>query len=196
MKESRGVKLFVTELSILYYSLFSWGKKPQIGSNTFTYHKKTSNLALNIMLIHAIALESLGFHFFLHAWSPIISYIIIFLNVYGILFLLAEIQAIRLSPIVFLDEKLHIQIGLTKRMVIPMDMVESFGPLRQPSANIKTIFDGTLNDFVKEQPNVEIILKEPLEARLLYGFTKSVTKIHLRVDEPNEFNKILKSEQF
>lgn len=196
IKKSRSIKIMISELSILYYSLLSWGKKKPQKLKFFTYHIKTSNIALNIMLIHAMVLESLGFHFFLHVWSPLLSYIIIFINVYGILFILAEIQAIRLNPIVFHNGKLHIQIGITKRIIIPLDKVESFGTVKQNLPNKKMIFDGTLNDFMKEQPNVEIILKEPIKSQLLYGFTKMVTTVHLKVDEPEEFYMLLKSEQF
>ncbi|MBS4172773.1 hypothetical protein [Bacillus sp. FJAT-49736] len=194
---SRTTKILISELSLLYYSLFSWNRKRNIEvSNAFTYHKKTSNIALNIMLLHAIIIETLGLHFLLHEWNPLVSYILLIFNVYAVLLILAEIQAIRLNPIIIQNQELHIQLGLSKRLVVPIDQIESIGSCNQNSIDKKEIFDGILNDFVKEPPNIVIMLKEPIAASYFYGVTRKVRSIHLRLDAPDTFRKKLESEQY
>lgn len=42
-------------------------------------------------------------------------------------------------------------------------------------------------EFIKEPPTFEIILKEPVKAQLLYGFSKTVSRVHLDVDEERKF---------
>ncbi len=42
-------------------------------------------------------------------------------------------------------------------------------------------------EFIKEPPAFEITLKEPVEAQLLYGFSKTVSRVHLNVDEEWKF---------
>lgn len=92
---------------MFHYALFSWKKKLSIKhGDSFTYHQKTSVNAVYIMLIHAIAIESIGLHYWLHSWNAIVAYIILIANIYGILYFLAEINATRLTPFVLTDSHL------------------------------------------------------------------------------------------
>lgn len=197
MKNSLMNRVMSTEAAIYYYSLFSYRKKSNNQANvyTFTYHFKTSSIALNIMLIHAIAIETIGIHYFLHQVNPILSYVLLFLNVYTVLLFLAEIQAIRLSPIQLNSEKLVLQIGLMKRITIPIDKIAQFsyytGPETLSSTDLKHTFDARVNDFITEKPMFEINLTESHTANLLYGFTKKVDRIVLTVDEPERFYQTL-----
>lgn len=51
----------------------------------------------------------------------------------------------------------------------------------------KEVLDATVMEFIKEPPTFEIILKEPMKAQLLYGFSKTVSRVHLNVDEERKF---------
>jgi membrane protein YdbS with pleckstrin-like domain len=198
LKPSRSLDIISSELTMLYYSLFSWRKK-QISSiestSFFTFHKKTSFVAFYVMIIHALVLESIGFHFILHSWSPLISFITLFLNVYTVLILLAEIQAIRLCPIFLTNQHVYFQIGIMKRLTVSFDDIKSVhyyqGPEKIPAKESKHIFDGVLSEFMKEKPTLEIELHTPKKAKFLYGFSKNVTKVHLRPDEPQRFYEAL-----
>jgi len=198
LKPSRTLDIISSEITMLYYSLFSW-RKEQVSvlenASIFTFHKKTSFVALYVMLIHAIVLESIGFHFLLHSWSPVLSLIALVLNVYTVLLFLAEIQAIRLCPIFLTNHQLHFQIGIMKRLKVSIKDIKSVhyyeGPEKTSNKESKHIFDAVLSDFMKEKPSIEIELHSPKKAKFLYGISKNVTKIHLRPDEPQRFYKIL-----
>ncbi len=57
------------------------------------------------MIIHATAIESIGFHYLLHQWNPVIAWILLILNVYAMIYFIAEIQAIRKNPIIITENK-------------------------------------------------------------------------------------------
>lgn len=197
MSHSPMKRVITTEAAIYYYSLFSYRKKSNNRTNTytFTYHLKTSSIALYIMLIHAIAIETIGIHYLLHEMNPILSYVLLLSNVYTVLLFLAEIQAIRLSPIQLNKEKLNIQIGLMKRITIPIEMITDIkyynGPETLSKADLKHTFDARVHDFITEKPTFEITLTDTQTANLLYGFTKKVDRIVLTVDEPERFFQTL-----
>lgn len=195
---SRPIAIFVSEITMIYYSLFAWKKKPQSifeNHTAFTYHKKTSSVALNIMLIHALILESVGVHFLIHSWSPLFSIITLILNVYTLLFVIAEIQAIRLCPFIITDHKLYLQVGLSKNLTVPFEKIKSIhyyqGPDKRSKSELKSTFDGLLPDFSPEKPTIEIEFFQPLSVNLLYGFKKKVFKAHLRPDDPHTFYELL-----
>lgn len=184
--------VFVSELALFHYALFSWKKKTTIDSGQpFTYHKKTSVNAVYIMLIHAIAIESIGLHYFLHHWNAIVAFIILFLNIYGILYFMAEIQATRLTPYVLTDTHLLLQTGFSKSMHLPLDNIKEFkhyeGPEKFSGNELKELYDARVPDFIPEKPAFEILLHEPQDVHFMYGLKKKVNRIILNVDEPSEF---------
>ncbi|MEH7883342.1 hypothetical protein V7654_03350 [Bacillus sp. JJ1609] len=189
--------IFTTEFSLFHYALFSWKKKIDINTGqAFTYHKKTSANAVYIMLIHAIAIESIGLHYFLHNWNAIVSYILLFLNVYGILFFTAEIQATRLTPYLLTDNHLLLQTGFSKSMNLSLSQIKEFkyyeGPEKFTRKEMDDLYDARVADFIVEKPTFEILLHEPQELHMMYGLKRNVTRIVLNVDEPAFFYEQLK----
>jgi membrane protein YdbS with pleckstrin-like domain len=186
-------KIWATESSIYYYALFCFRKKRNTHPENykFSYHKKTSVIALNIMLIHAVVIETVGVHYLLHTINPIISCITLILNIYTVLLFIAEIQATRLTPIQIRNKELIIQIGIMKRINIPLENISKFdyyyGPEKFSKQELEQIFDARVNDFFQEKPMFDIYLNDALTANLLYGFTKKVNRIVLSVDEPDRF---------
>ncbi len=77
------------------------------------------------MIIHATAIESIGFHYLLHQWNPVIAWILLILNVYAMIYFIAEIQAIRKNPLVVTEEQVIIQIGLGKKIVMPFTQIDN-----------------------------------------------------------------------
>lgn len=194
---NKTAQIFTTEFSLFHYALFSWKKKTHInGGQAFTYHKKTSVNAVYIMLIHAITIESIGLHYFLHNWNAIVSYILLFLNVYGILFFIAEIQATRLTPYLLTDNHLLLQTGFSKSMHLPLSQIKEFqyyeGPAKFSRKEMAELYDARVADFIMEKPTFEILLHVPQELHLMYGLKRNVNRIVLNVDEPAVFYEQLK----
>lgn len=191
VKTNRFIEIVSSEMSMFYYSFFSWRKKQIIDGHVYTFHKKTSAVALHLMLIHALVLESVGLHFFLHNWSPTIAFIVLILNGYTVLLFLAEIQAIRLVPFMITDQSLYLQVGIMKRLTVPLKEIKSVhyyqGPEKVSKEVSKQFFDAVLSDFVKEKPAIEIEFHSPQEVKKMYGLKQKVRFAHLSPDEPQKF---------
>jgi membrane protein YdbS with pleckstrin-like domain len=199
LKQNRFIEIVSSEMSMFYYSFFSWRKKQIFHDNEFTFHKKTSAVALNLMLIHALVLESVGLHFFLHNWSPTIAFIALILNGYTVTLFLAEIQAIRLVPFMITDQSLYLQVGIMKRLTVPLKEIKSVryyqGPEKVSKEVSKQVFDAVLADFVKEKPAIEIEFYSPQEVKKMYGLKQRVLFVHLSPDEPQKFLETLNAKR-
>ncbi|MGG5737028.1 MULTISPECIES: hypothetical protein [Bacillus cereus group] len=190
MKRSKSVNIILTECKLFYYAFLSWRVKVSESEFTYSYHKKTGAIGVYIMIIHATVIESIGFHYLLHQWNPVIAWILLILNIYAMFYFLAEIQAMRKNPIIVAEEKVIIQIGLGKKIVIPFAQIDNIafykGELLKKEEE-KEALDATVMEFIKEPATFEITLKEPIKAQLLYGFSKTVSRVHLNVDEERKF---------
>ncbi|RIW35065.1 hypothetical protein D3H55_08430 [Bacillus salacetis] len=189
------VRIYLTEISLFYYSLFSWKKNTVSTSNTFTIHQRGSSIALYVMLIHAVVIESIGLHYFLHQWNPIISWFLLFLNIYTVLFFLAQIQGIRLNPVRITGKELVIRIGFASRITIPLTNIAYITPYEGPGKlskdQEKRTFLAVAPDFVPEKAQLAIKLKAPQTAHYVYGLTKNVHQVHIRLDDPAAFRTSL-----
>ncbi|MCU4824805.1 hypothetical protein OCA00_24700 [Bacillus cereus] len=195
MKRSKLVDVILTECKLIYYAFLSWREKVPTGKSVYSYHKKTGAIGVYIMIIHATVIESIGFHYLLHQWNSVIAWILLILNVYAMIYFIAEIQAMRKNPLVVTEEQVIIQIGLGKKIVMPFTQIDSIafykGELLTAKEG-KQVLDATVMEFIKEPATFEITLKEPVKAQLLYGFSKTVSRIYLNVDEERKFYDAVK----
>ncbi|HDR7794431.1 TPA: hypothetical protein QCY19_003066 [Bacillus luti] len=192
MKRNKLIDIIVMECKLIYYAFLSWREKVPEGESVFSYHKKTGAIGVYIMIIHATLIESIGFHYLFHQWNPVVAWVLLILNVYAMFYFLAEIQAMRKNPIIVTEQKVIIQIGLGKKIIIPFIQIDKItfykGELLKKE---KEVLDATVMEFIKEPPTFEIILKEPMKAQLLYGFSKTVSRVHLNVDEERKFYDVM-----
>lgn len=194
-EKNKLMNLLSFDLSILYYSLLSWKKKRvEDDSRYFTYHVKSSYIAFIIMMIHAMVIESIGFHFLLHQWNEWIAFGLLILNIYGVFYFLGDMQAVRLCPIRVDETKIIIQIGITKRMEIDYSLIQEIHPYKsqkRTKKEKKQIFQAILTEFFPEDPQLEIILKEKTPAYYAFGIRKSYSIIHIRLDDPQRFQQMV-----
>ncbi|CAG9622382.1 hypothetical protein [Sutcliffiella rhizosphaerae] len=80
--------ILATHVSMIYYAFFSWKNKSCSNDqiSTYSFHKKSSYIAIQIMLIHAIILETAGIHFFLHTLNEKVAYIVLVVNIYTVIY--------------------------------------------------------------------------------------------------------------
>ncbi|MFE3897042.1 MULTISPECIES: beta-carotene 15,15'-monooxygenase [unclassified Priestia] len=188
------IHILCSEMLMFYYAFGTWKKKPSTEGNTFTLYKRSSFITFQIMIIHAIVIETLGLHWLLHNTSIILSVVLLILNIYSIVFFIGDIQALRLNPLRVDDEHLYISFGLAKRMEIPFrdiaQIVEDAHILEQKVPN--TTIEFIARDFEAVHPDLLLILKSPIEATLFMGIKKKYQQVAIRVDDPNALKKIVK----
>ncbi|MFJ8262781.1 beta-carotene 15,15'-monooxygenase [Rummeliibacillus sp. NPDC094406] len=186
VKSHRLVHIICSEALMFYYAFFSWRKEPQEG---FTLYKNSSYIALQIMMIHAIVIETLGIHWWLHDKSIILSIVLLIFNVYSVFFFLADLQAMRLNPVTFQKNSLLISAGIMKRSEIPYDLVEEIivdNEILQKKSSKDTL-EFIVRDFEKVYPNVLLKLKQPVEGIFYLGIRKKYNQVAIRIDQPTEF---------
>lgn len=190
VKKNPIIHMICSESLMFYYAFFSWKKNPKEG---ITLYKNSSYIAFQIMMIHAIVIETLGFHWWLHDKSMIISIILLILNVYSVIFFLADIQAIRLNPVYINDQAIYISLGLLKRAEIRFDEIESI--IENPEVLQKKIpkdtIDFIVSDFSKADPDLILVMKKPLTATLFMGLKKEYAKVAIRSDSPAQFKQTI-----
>ncbi|MDM5317822.1 hypothetical protein QUF49_17560 [Fictibacillus sp. b24] len=193
--QSRLIEAVVSEVTMLYYALFSWRIAPMTGTYTFTYHKNTSYVALQLMLIHALIIESIGLHYFFSQINHTVSLILLFLNIYSILFLIAQMQAVKKVPLIVSDQSVIMNIGFMKGLELPFSVIQELrtyeGPDEIPASEKKYTFEARVSDFIPEKPVIELLLKETVKADIIYGFKKNVTRVVIKVDDSVELMRLI-----
>ncbi len=187
------IKVLSSELLVFYYAFASWKKKPMEG---VSLHQKSSYVAFQVMLLHAIVLESLGFHWWLHSKAPIVSIILLLLNVYGFIFILADLQAMRLNRIQHDHKGFYIPFGLMKHAYINYENIEEV-ILDKDELRLKRRKDCVefiCRDFEEVFPQVILKMKEPQQVRFIYGMKKSYRFVAIKCDDSNFFIEKLQKE--
>ncbi|WP_010098723.1 hypothetical protein [Ornithinibacillus scapharcae] len=187
------IQVICSEMLVFYYAFASWKKKPSNQGNTFTLHENTSMIAFQIMLIHAIIIESIGVHWWLHDISPVLSIVLLVFNLYAVILFIADIQALRLNPVLITDEKLYLSLGLMKRMDIEWTNVQEI--IIDTNELEKKISNDTIEFIAKDlervYPTVILKLNEPVNAFMLMGLKKSYQYVAIRVDDSQRFIGLL-----
>lgn len=184
------IRIIISEFLMLYYAIFTWKKEAPSHPNVITLHKKTSYIAFNIMLIHAIVIETIGLHWWLHDKSVILSLVLLALNIYSVFYFLADIQVTRLHPAEIKNEKLYVTQGLSARIIVPLHLIKEVEwGAALPDKNVLQFM---YRDFEPLEPQAIIHLHEPVEATMFMGKEKRVTQFAIRVDEPTKLMELLK----
>ncbi|AMQ08152.1 beta-carotene 15,15'-monooxygenase [Sporosarcina sp. FSL K6-1540] len=188
------IQVICSEMLMFYYAFCIWKKKPQEKDNTFTLYKKSSLIAFQVMMIHAIVIETIGIHWWLHDKSFILSLILLVINIYSVLLFLGDIQALRFNPLQIEHESMYVSLGLMKRMEIRWEDIEEIieDPDVLEQKFSKNTIDFIARDFEKVYPSVLLKLKYPVEATLLMGVKKFYDQVAIRVDDSERFKELVK----
>ncbi|ALC87580.1 hypothetical protein AM499_18515 [Bacillus sp. FJAT-22090] len=183
------IQFFMSEILMMYYAFFTWKKKAPSHAGVVTMHEKTSAVAINIMLIHAILIETIGLHWWLHEKSLILSIVLLLLNIYSVTFVLADIQVTRLHPMEIKNGKLYITQGFASRIIVPLSNIKEveWGGSPPSKNTVKFMY----KDFEEVDPQAIVYLHEAVQATMFLGMKKSVTEFAIRVDEPEKLKYLL-----
>jgi hypothetical protein len=178
-----------TEISILYYGLFAWKRPKQTGENIFTAYKKSGYGSIVGALVFLSLSEVLAFHVLFMQISSIAAWIIFALNLYGIIFILADFNATRREPTYIEDEKLYINAGIRWKTVVPVKDIKSVELSNESSKGKQILRAMTIFSI----PNLVIVLTETHRADGPYGIRKNFDKVLLNLDEPQHFKRLFEN---
>lgn len=191
-KLERLIGVIATDASVIRYAFFPHFDQKPAGDQTFSYHKNSEYFGVFLMLVHAMLIEIIAVHVMLMQYSHTIAWIATVLDLYALVFLIADYQAIRKSPVVIQNNHLHFQKGLRFHMTVPLEKVAEVRCYEGEAVpEEKHSFMLMLAGFEKMPPQLEIRLSDAVEGYRVFGFKRKVMKIFLTVDERERFLHVL-----
>lgn len=190
MGESAAVKIIASELAVLRYGLLFWRKEtPAIKANSsFSTHKEFGYVAIWCILLTAVMVETVAFHFLLMKWSHIAANIFTSLSVYGIIFFIADLSAVIKRKVLINDEQIILRTGLRWRACTGLSNISAIEKISNDSPSTAPFFKGGIS---KNSGNLLIIFKEPVKVDKLYGASKEVSSILMHIDNFELFAQTL-----
>ncbi|MCA1012920.1 hypothetical protein [Halobacillus halophilus] len=179
-----------TDVSAVRYALFPQLDRYPPEECTFSYHKKSEYFGVFLMLIHAMVIEIIAVHVLLMQFSHTAAWLATILDVYALLFLIGDYQAIRKAPVHIGNQSLDLQKGLRFHISIPFEIIEQIRPCHQTAkecSSDKAALDLTLAGLEPAQPQYILELSQPLEAHLCFGLKREISRMYITVDEPHAF---------
>lgn len=173
-----------SEVTVLSYALSGWRRKPDVpeGARSFTVHQKSGWSSVVACILVLIAAESLGAHLLLQLWSRRVAWIMTSLDLYGMLWVLGDFNALRLRPSLVTDDVLQIRYGLRWSLNVSREDIASARPYT--AADLEGAGRRhTLRVAMIDEPRDLITLRSVAVARGFAGMRKSVTAIAIRADQ-------------
>ncbi len=184
------VQMICMDMLVLYYGFASWKRQERQG---LTLHKNSSYIAFQLMIIHGIAIETIGIHWLLHEKSLVLSIVLLIFNIYSVIFFIADMQAIRLNPVYVTDDTLYLSLGLMKRTEIRFDKIEALIEDKEQLEGklSKDTIDFVARDFGEAYPQFILRMKEPVEVTFMLGIKKRYHQVAIKADQVQEFRQML-----
>jgi len=186
--QKRILAILVTEISLMYFGLFAWKNDEVINKNVFYSHKRSWYGSIIGVFAFLSFVETVLFHLVLMHLNVVVSWIILLLNFYGILFLFADFNATKRQPHCISDKNVIINVGVRWRSVIPLRDIRSVKLTRDGYRGEKNVLRALT---LMGHPNAVIVLKKKQMAVGIYGVKKYFDKVAINLDDPKVFKKIL-----
>lgn len=173
----RLARMVAAEIAVVYYSFCSWRSRPDPG---FSCARSSGYSLFGTLLIFGMVFEGIPLHLLVMHYSRPIAWTLTALDLYGLIWATAILRANHLRSIQLDGETLRIRIGLIWEIDVPrrtIAKVRPYTPADRP--DLKAVFLNT--------PKLLIEFNEPVQAIGLYGNRRSVTKLALSVDSPDDF---------
>ncbi|WP_048623479.1 hypothetical protein [Bacillus smithii] len=184
----------IMEFKTFYYSLIVWFKKPKPPNGLlFKYHEKTMFKTFIIVILLILPLDAVVFHLLFMQWNKLAAWISTIINIYAFFYAIALYNSAKYLPIVVTSNKLIIHSGYTGKMMIDIDNIQS---LETFSMKDDVMFTKTKKGVFKatvgiDEPELELKLINPVKYFGPFGIQKHAHTVLFRVDEPQQFNKII-----
>ena len=193
MGESAGVKIIASEFAVLRYGLFFWKKERSSlkESTAFSTHKEFGYVAIWCVLLFAMAVEIVAFHFLLMKWSHTAAVVVTILSLYGIIFFVADLSAVIKRKVLINNSQLVLRTGLRWRVCTGLNNIGEVTKITYDHHSADAFFKGGIS---KRSGNLLITFKQPVQVDKLYGASKQTSAILMNVDDFELFAEAVKRE--
>ena len=186
--QARAADIVAMEMSIFYYALASWRRKPFVprGARGFAYHKKNGYAGLLYTIVRIALVEAIALDFIIRVKHPLAANVFLVVDILTALWVLGLARSVQLRPILVTRDEIQVRNGLQWRLDIPRLQVEriEFGKVTElPKRTAEYL------RAAHGRPNVLIELRTPLRAHGPYGITRMVRRVSLVLDDVAGFQQ-------
>ena len=179
------IRLIFSETSVFFYAFLGWKlKKSDTSKGTlFTYHKTIQYGILFWVIFVITIITAPVLHFLLIQWHVSVAWVVTGLTIYSLIWFCGDYNIIKHKPIVLLENKLLIRIGIRWKADIALPNIQNVESIVSEEEE-KAYTNLTL---LVHEKNIFITLHEPVRIEGMFGIMKTTSKIALYVDEPYGF---------
>lgn len=181
-------RLAFNEIRLWYYCLYVWFKPPKIDADvSYTYHKTSMIKVLIIFGCIMLLIDVSVLHLLISLFSKTLAWIITISSIYLMFQLVAFYNSCRYEPHMVTDKVIILRLGFYSRTEFSPDQIDVF---RHAPKNIsdedktKDTFNCVLS---LDSPQYELVLKEPHWKTYMLGGKEQITKIWIKLDDPDAF---------
>ena len=161
-------------------------------TNAFTYRSARSG-SLTVAISIVVLIETVALHFVIASRHPVLAWCLTVVSLSAVLWIARDYRALGNGAVRFDDRTLYLRIGRRLDLELPLAAIErafapTFRDLPTPGTNQGRDY---LNLTKPAAPNVLLGLCEPRRVRLTAGLRRTVTRLALRVDDPDGFLRAL-----
>jgi hypothetical protein len=136
-------------------------------------------------VVVASVVEGVVVHLLVAGWSVGAAWVLSAISAYGAVWMVGDLQAIRLRPTLVSPDALTVRVGMRWNARLPWSEIESVEPRGRTPFPRRAA--GHLRATPMGEPSFVVTLRSPARVIGPYGITRSVTRIGIAVDDVREF---------
>ncbi|AMJ64399.1 hypothetical protein [Hymenobacter sp. PAMC 26628] len=180
-----GVVL-VAEATMLRYAVLGWWAPVEArpAHAAFSGHCESGFVALMATAGFLTLIETAAAHLVVGHWHPVAANWLTFLSLYTVLLLVAHTHAVRLCPLLLGPQALVVRVGFAWQVAVPRAAVVAAAISEAPAPAADTL---NAAKVLLASPNVLLTFAAPVVVAGPYGTRRTVRRLALYLDQPQEF---------
>ena len=180
-------QLLLAEINLLRYAGLGWWATPEVpaAATPFSSYRESGFVALVATAAAVLVIEATCVHLVAQRWCPSLAPWLLFVDGYGLLFLLGHAQAVRLRPVLLGADELRLRVGFVWELAVPRATLVAAEVLREaPAAGAGVL---GLSKLLFASPNLLLTFAEPVTVVGFYGIRRPARRIAVYLDQPQQF---------
>jgi hypothetical protein len=170
------LRVIALELCVVHYA-FRWRpSETPAGAQRFDNHAPAQRLLLALAVISVM--EAVPLHFLLHAWKPMVAWVVLAITLYSLCWITALYRALAARPHLLLAERLVVRVGLFYTAFVERSAIVRVELYDEPDANVVSL-------KVVTRPNVLLELASPVEVHGPFGRKRNATRLAFYAEQPD-----------
>lgn len=191
VRRDAPASIMTAEVSVWYYALLSWRKKPYMlsGEKAFSYHNAGGYMNMMLGLALAFPVEIIGVHLLVSQWSIPAACVITALSAYAAIWLIGDARARIMRPVTVGNDAVRLECGIQMEGTIPFSNIEKVCFSEDEVRDLAKA--DKLNYGTFYHANVWVLTRQPITIRTMLG-KKQVRSIGMSLDDSRAFADAVK----